>query len=376
MGTTAPTFHFDLLPLFGESSQILQTVSYLGLTAFVFTAGLEIELTGIWRQRRSTLITSISGIILPFALGYGVVVLLPGLWSIPSGDTRIFALFMGTALSISALPVIARILIDLDLLKEGLGGIIMGAATINDIIGWSIFALILSSLNSNSNLRLNLSLTIGVLLLTACIFCLAAKNEALQKSAIWEIFIDITALAMLIAAIASEFLGAHGIFCAFLAGAILSQRRARRDLILKKIYFPVMVILAPIYFCSIGIETNFIDYFDLAIVLLVFTVACIGKILGAGLAAAASGVEGRKAMAIGFGLNARGAMEIVLASAALGYGLIDESVFVALVVMALATTAISGLSLPWLMKMRPISQKAWDPLPLHEQMGSYNYLES
>lgn len=214
------------------------------------------------------------------------------------------------------------------------------------------------------------------MLLTACIFCLAAKNEALQKSAIWEIFIDITALAMLIAAIASEFLGAHGIFCAFLAGAILSQRRARRDLILKKIYFPVMVILAPIYFCSIGIETNFIDYFDLAIVLLVFTVACIGKILGAGLAAAASGVEGRKAMAIGFGLNARGAMEIVLASAALDYGLIDESVFVALVVMALATTAISGLSLPWLMKMRPISQKAWDPLPLHEQLGSYNYLES
>jgi Kef-type K+ transport system membrane component KefB len=161
-----------------------------------------------------------------------------------------------------------------------------------------------------------------------------------------------------------------------LAGAILSKRRARRDLILKKIYFLVMVILAPIYFCSIGIKTNFIDYFDLAMVLLVYTVACIGKILGAGLGAAASGVEGRKTTAIGFGLNARGAMEIVLASAALDYGLIDESVFVALVVMALATAAISGLSLPWLMKMRPISRKAWDPLPLHEQMGSYNYLES
>jgi Kef-type K+ transport system membrane component KefB len=376
MGTIAPTFQFELLPLFGESSQILQAVSYLGLIALVFTAGLEIELTGIWRQRRSTLITSISGIILPFASGYGVVVLLPGLWSIPSGDTRIFALFMGTALSISALPVIARILLDLDLLKEELGGIIMGAATINDIIGWSIFALILSSLNSSSNLRLNLSLTIGVFLLTACIFCLATKNRGLQKSAIWGIFIDITALAMLIAAIASEFIGAHGIFCAFLAGAILSQRRARRELILKKIYFPVMVILAPIYFSSIGIKTNFIDYFDLAIVLLVFNVACIGKILGAGLGAAASGIEGRKATAIGFGLNARGAMEIVLASAALDYGLIDESVFVALVVMALATTAISGLSLPRLMKMRPISQRAWDPLPLHEQMGSYNYLDS
>jgi Kef-type K+ transport system membrane component KefB len=137
-----------------------------------------------------------------------------------------------------------------------------------------------------------------------------------------------------------------------------------------------MVILAPIYFASIGIKTNFIDYFDLTIVLLVFTVACIGKILGAGLGAVASGIEGRKAMAIGFGLNARGAMEIVLASAALDYGLIEDRVFVALVIMALATTAISGLILPWLMKTRPISQRAWDPLPLHEQMGSYNYLEN
>jgi Kef-type K+ transport system membrane component KefB len=90
----------------------------------------------------------------------------------------------------------------------------------------------------------------------------------------------------------------------------------------------------------------------------------------------ASGIEGRKALAIGFGLNARSAMEIVLASAALDYGLIDERIFVALVIMALATTVISGLALPWLTKTRPLSRKAWEPLPLHEQMGSYNYLDS
>jgi Kef-type K+ transport system membrane component KefB len=102
-----------------------------------------------------------------------------------------------------------------------------------------------------------------------------------------------------------------------------------------------------------------------------FTVACIGKILRAGLGAMAGGMPGREATAIGFGLNARWAMEIVLA-----YGLIDGRIFVALVIMALATTVISRLPLPWLMKTRPISQKAWDPLPLHEQMGSYNYLES
>ncbi|VVB72516.1 Sodium/hydrogen exchanger family protein [uncultured archaeon] len=109
---------------------------------------------------------------------------------------------------------------------------------------------------------------------------------------------------------------------------------------LKKAYLPVMTILAPIYFVSIGLKTNFAANFDMTIVLLVFSVACIGKIFGAGLGAVAAGMTERKALAIGFGLNARGAMEIVLASAAL-------------VTMALATTVISGLTLPWLMKTEP-----------------------
>ncbi len=86
-------------------------------------------------------------------------------------------------------------------------------------------------------------------------------------------------------------------------------------------------------------------------------------------------LEGRH-LPIGFGLNARGAMEIVLASAALDYGLIEGRIFVALVIMALATTVISGLTLPRLMKTRPLSQKAWQPLPLHELKDSYNYFES
>jgi Kef-type K+ transport system membrane component KefB len=376
MGTALPEIQAQLFPAFGESSQIIRAVAYLGLIAFVFTAGLEVDLTYIRQRIRSTLIISISGIALPFALGLGMVILQPGLWRIPKVGFEIFALFMGTALSISALPVIARILIDLNLLNKELGGIIIGAATIDDIVGWSIFALILSSLNTNISLSLNLGLTIGVLLVTTCILYLTGKNRAWLKSPIWGFIIDLTATAMLAAAAASEFIGAHGISGAFLAGVILSQRVVERNLILKMTYLPVMVVLAPIYFASIGLKANFATNFDLTIVILVFTVACIGKILGASLGAMVSGMPGRKAMAIGFGLNARGAMEIVLASAALDYGLIGGRIFVALVIMALATTVISGLTLPWLVEARPISPKAWTPLPLHELKDSYNYFES
>jgi Kef-type K+ transport system membrane component KefB len=375
-GAVAPATQSEIFPVSGESAQILHTVAYLGLIAFVFIAGLEVDLTCLKRVRKSTIKTSITGIILPFALGFGMVVLMPEIWGIPSGDLTTFALFIGTALSISALPVIARILMDLDLLKTGLGGIIVGAATINDIVGWSIFALILSIIKTNISLGLNMGLTAGVLVVTIGILYQTDKNRAWFESPFGGGIIDLIALIMLAASIASELWGAHGIFGAFLSGVILSERSHRRDLILKKAYLPVMTILAPIYFVSIGLKTNFAANFDPAIILLVFSVACIGKILGAGLGAMAGGLKERTALAIGFGLNARGAMEIVLATAALDYGLIEEHIFVALVIMALATTVISGLALPWLMKMRPVSQKAWEPIPLHEQMGSYNYCEN
>ena len=127
-GIIAPAIQFELFPVSGESAQILRAVTYLGLISFVFIAGLEVDLTSIKRRSKSTMITSISGIILPFALGFGIVVLIPGIWGIPLGDLRIFALFMGTALSISALPVIARILMDLNLLKTDLGAMIITAA--------------------------------------------------------------------------------------------------------------------------------------------------------------------------------------------------------------------------------------------------------
>jgi Kef-type K+ transport system membrane component KefB len=376
LGALEPAVQSQLFPVSGETSQILHCVAYLGLVAFLFIAGLELDRSCIRRQGRSTLITSIFGIILPFAFGFGMVVLMPQLWGIPFEDFWIFALFMGTALSISALPVIARILMDLDLLKMELGGMIMGAATIDDIVGWSIFALILGSLNTDISLGLNLGLTAGVLVVTIGILYFTEKKRAWMMSPLGGGIIDLIALTMLAASIASKLLGAHGIIAAFLAGVILSQRHPRRDLILKMTYLPIMTILAPIYFVSIGLKTNFAANFDPAIVLLVLSVACIGKILGAGLGAMIGGMTKRKALAVGFGLNARGAMEIVLASAALEYGLIEGRIFVALVIMALATTAICGLALPWLMKTRPLSPRAWEPIPLHEQIGSYNYCDN
>lgn len=376
LGTIAPGTQSWIFPSTGASMQTLHAAAYLGLMAFLFTAGMEVGLTGIRHRSTTTVIASISGILLPFVLGFGMVVLLPQAWNYPTGDMMIFAAFMGTALSISALPVIARVLMDIGILNKDLGAMIVSAATIDDLIGWSLFAVILSTLNKGTSLWLNLGLMFGLFAVTAYIIYLDGRYGLNLESSLMGGIIDLLVVAMLAASILSESFGGHAIFGVFLAGVIFSHSLERRDLVLKRTYPLVMGVLAPIYFTSIGLKADFAANFDLAAVLIVFVVACFGKILGAGIGALASGVSARDSLALGLGLNARGAMEIVLASAALDQGLIDLQTFVALVVMALATTAISGFALPRLIGTRPLSQNAWEPVPIHELRGSYNYYES
>jgi len=353
LGTLAPDMQSRLFPLTGEPTRILHAIAYAGLMAFIFLAGLEVDLRSIGRRRRSTLFVSALGILLPLSMGLAMVLPQPSFWGVPEGDVWAFALFMGTALSISALPVISRILMDLGLLRGEPGMIIIGAATCDDLVGWSLFALITSSLDGGTSLALKLGLILGVPALAACLIYLVSGHGSGQLPPAFGQAVDLIAVSTLVLSIVSELLGGHGIFGVFLAGVILSQRQATKERLQGWIRRPVIVFLAPLYFGSIGLRADFGREFVPGIVLLVFVAACAGKIVGAALGAWAGGIRGRDALAIGFGLNARGAMEIVLASAALDSGLIDERIFVALVIMALATTMISGIMIQKLLVGKP-----------------------
>ena len=358
-----------------DSFSIISAASQIGLIAFLFMAGLETDLNCLRDKAKGASIIGLSGIILPFSLGYGMVILMPDLWRTPVEDSSCFALFMGAALSISALPVIARILMDLDILRTYLGGIIMIAATANDILGWSIFALIVSGMKGGASWASELVITLVILAAAfLTIYLLRTKGDRMA-AAFWSSAIDLLVLSMLILSLASQFTGGHNIVAAFLAGLILSEVPGKKAAILRKARIPVMFVLVPLYFTSIGIGIDFAGNFNMTITLLVFAIACARKMAGACLAARAAGLNARDALIIGLGLNGRGAMEIVLASIALNIGLIDGRIFFALVIMALATTMICSIGLPVLLKMSPVSLKAWQLLPLHEQVNSYNYFE-
>jgi Kef-type K+ transport system membrane component KefB len=339
----------------------------LGMLFFMFVAGLEVDLLQVRQQGRRATSISFWGIAVPLALGVGLVLWWPELWGAEVQDRLwLFALFLGAALSISALPVIARVLVDLRLLDTHIGTLVMVAATVNDLIGWTIFAVVLSYLTPlailESNPWLLIIQTLGFALLTLGLTrWIGGRVMAwLHDHLAWPGgFIGLAAVLVLIAAALAEVLGLHAFFGAFLVGVGLGQGTERSYDAYQTIHHFAINFLAPIYFVSIGLKADFATNFDLLLVVVVLLVACLGKIGGAWLGARLSGMPSREAFVVGFALNARGAIEIILASIALENGLIDQRLFVALVTMALATSLLSGPAIRLLHGHRVESTESW-----------------
>ncbi len=355
-GALASNAYTWLFPTEDVISSSREAVIQIGMLFFLFVGGLGVNLAHLRRRGLSVALTSLLGILVPFSLGFGSVLFLPHLWGPRAHEkTLIFAVFIGAALSISALPVIARILMDLDLIQEEMGVIVMTAATMSDLIGWSLFAVILTTFVPNSpnrSLWATLGLVIGIsaLILSFGHWIGQPILRWLRFSIAWPSgFIGVTTVLVLLAAALAETIGIHAIFGAFLVGVALGQGHEEENHAHEIIYQFAISFFAPLYFVSIGLKADFAANFDLPLVLLVLFIACVGKICGAGLGAWLGGMTLREALAVGFGMNARGAMEMILASVALEYKLIDQRIFVALIVMALVTSMLSAPALQRLM---------------------------
>jgi len=360
-GHLFPGPYASLFPVEGAVTAAREAVIWLGMLFFLFVAGLEVNLEHLRQRGLSVVLTSLMGIVFPFSLGFGLVLLFPGLWgSHGSGQILILALFIGTALSISALPVIARVLMDIGLMKKGLGVTVLASATVDDLIGWSLFALILSHYLPNNLSGRGFGMTFAMVFGFAALTLTAGRwlgkrgLRWVHSHLTWPGgFIVASTIVVLAAASITEAIGVHAIFGAFLVGVALSQKSEEMERAHDVIQLFAISFFAPLYFASIGLRADFLANFDLPLVLVVLTVACLGKVCGAGLGAWIGGMTLRESLAVGFGMNARGAMEIILASVALDYGLIDQRIFVALVVMALVTSMISGPVMKRLLRESP-----------------------
>ena len=350
LGSFAPGVFEWLFPLSGATVVVRDALLKLGMLFFLFSAGLEIDLSQVQQKGMSIILTSFFGIALPFFLGFVSVLFFADLWDMNGKVGRLtFALFMGTALSISALPVIIRILSDLNLLQTDLGIVIVSSATVNDLIGWSLFAVVLSTVvpygMPGTSLGISLVLVIGffVVVLTFGRWGSQLIVNWLKPHLTWAgSFIGVMIVLMLLFAAIAEAIGIHAILGAFLAGVAFASRYGEQKQAHEVVHRFAISFFVPIYFVSIGLKANFSINFDLPLILFILAVASVGKICGAGLGAWMGGMSRKDALAVGFGMNARGMMEIILASIALEFSLIDQRIFVALIVMAIITSMISG----------------------------------
>ncbi|MFN4852959.1 MAG: cation:proton antiporter [Bacteroidota bacterium] len=354
LGHLYPTLFAKTFPLFGEVGVALDGITKISAVLLLFVSGMELQMQLLVKQGRAAVTTSLLSLVIPFLLGFSLAYYLPGSFEYIPNDGLLFALFMGTAMSISALPVIAKTLMDLNMLKSKVGMIIIAAAMFDDLIGWLVFSLIISLLGKGRELSLvllDVSVIIGygILMLTIGKKLIDKSLPWIQKKLSWPGGVLSLALSFcFFSAAFTEYLGIHAVLGAFIAGIAVGDSVKLNTKAREIIHQFVTNIFAPLFFVSIGIKINFIAHFDASVTLMIFLLASLGKITGATLGARAGLFPWRESVAIGFGLNARGAMEIILGTLALQVGLINETIFVALVIMAIVTSIASGPVLRWL----------------------------
>lgn len=364
LGTLAPEVSGFLFPREGPNAVALHAITTLSVVFFLLVAGIEVDLSTIRRQGRLAPKVSLMGIVIPFILGFAVA------WTVPQAmgrhadaDGLTFALFFATAMSISALPVIAKTLMDLGLYRSDLGMIVVSAAIVDDLIGWLIFAVVLGMMGGETGHESHIGTTIALTLLFAGLMLTVGRwvihrgLPLLQTYSTWPGGVLGFAFTLaLLAAAFTEWIGIHAIFGSFLVGVAIGDSSHLREHTRVTIDHFISFIFAPVFFASIGLKVNFIAHFDAGLVLAVIAIACFCKLTGGMLGAYWGGMPHREALAVGFAMNSRGAMEIILGTLAREAGLISDRLFVALVIMAIVTSMMSGPMMRWVLSAKRKSQ--------------------
>ncbi|GAB3231951.1 cation:proton antiporter [Algoriphagus aestuariicola] len=358
LGTLLPDFHTYLFGSHEMSNIALDGFIQISVVLLLFIAGLEVELQVVWNQGKNALKIAVASMILPIIAGFVVAYAFPEFLGVNINDRIVASTFFGLAISITALAVVARVLMDLGLFKTSTGLLIIAAAMIVDVLGWVVFSVILS-LSESGKGGLGIWQTIGLTLAFTLIMLTVGKgliNRVLpwiNKKLAWPGGLLSLSLAIcFLAASFTEFIGIHAIFGAFIIGVALGDSEYLTEKAKEILHQFINNIFAPIFFLSIGLKVNFIESFDLGIVGVVVVVGLLTKYFGAYIGGRWAGIKRKESIVVGFGLSTRGSMDIVLGLIALDAGLVSDSLFIGLVILALISSIASGPLMGWAGKLK------------------------
>lgn len=381
IGMYFPEFSAFLFPK--QSLPNLQFLSQIGLILFMFVIGMELDLKVLKNKAQEAIVISHASIIFPFALGIGLAFYIYNDFAPENIKFLPFSLFIGISMSITAFPVLARIVQERGLSKTKLGTIAITCAAADDITAWCLLAAVIAIVKAGSII----SAIYTIMMAIAYVFFMLkfvqpflkrlgdiySNKEGLTKPVVAIFFI-----VLLVSAYISEVIGIHALFGAFMAGVIMPSNLNFRSIFIEKIEDISLVLLLPLFFVFTGLRTQIgllNDVYLWQLCGIIITVAVVGKFAGSALAAKFVGQNWRDSLIVGALMNTRGLMELVVLNIGYDLGVLTPEVFAMMVIMALITTFMTGPALDLINKVLPEKKAIIVPENI-EKSSKYNILVS
>ena len=359
LGWLAPGVSAALFP--PASLSYLNALSHVGLVVFMFVVGLALNPSDLHGYGHAAVLTSHVSIVAPFCLGGLTALYLYPRLSDDGVTFTGFALFMGAAMSITAFPVLARILTERGLLRSRMGTMAIACAAVDDVTGWCILAYIVVLVRVTHAARpawVTIAGSLAYVLIMVFVvrrILPAFEREFRKRDRLSDNLVAVIVVLVLVSALATEWLGIHLLFGAFLMGAIMPKTQEFTHYLLHKFESVTVVLLLPLFFAFTGLRTRIgvgggrAIWFYSAIVIVV---AITGKLGGSMFAARLAGMPWREAASLGILMNTRGLMELVILNIGLDIGVISPAMFSIMVLMALVTTFMTTPLLEWVYPTR------------------------
>ncbi len=356
-GWLLPTAYQSVFPQIQLQADLLSAVSWLGVLLLLVVTGLETDLNLILHKGKTALMISLGGIVVPFVTGFGLGWLLPERFLTNPDGRLVFSLFIATAMSISAIPVIAKVLMDLNLIRRDIGQVTLAAGMTDDTIGWILLSVVAGLATSGTfNVGILLSTILAAVIFLGFSFTVGKALVAYILRWVDDHIGGATAslstvlILALAAAALTHRLGLEAALGAFVIGILAGQaprfnRQAGLTLELITAGF-----LAPIFFAAAGLKVNLLEMLTpgtFGVGMVVLAIACVGKFTGAYLGSRLGGLSHWEGLALGAGMNARGAMEIIVATIGLSLGVLTAPMYSIIVMVAIVTSLMAPPLLRW-----------------------------
>ncbi len=338
----------------------LNFLSQLGLILFMFIIGLELDIQLLKHKAHTAVVVSHASIIIPFAMGISLAYFLYETYAPPHISFVAFGLFMGIAMSITAFPVLARILQERGLTKTALGSLAITCAAADDVTAWCILAGVIAVVQAGSFISAGFTVLVSIVYVFAMLKLVRPWLEHLESQYastdnLNRTFAVVAFIVLFLSALTTETIGIHALFGAFLAGASMPAHAQFRKLLASRIEDVSMVILLPLFFAFTGLKTQIgllINGSAWLVCGLIILVAVAGKFGGSLFAARFTGQSWSDSFAIGALMNTRGLMELIVLNLGYDLGVLSPTVFTMMVLMALVTTFMTAPALYWIERIR------------------------